>query len=501
MPYFGHNLSSASCCALVTRPLRLTKLRMRRYAGLCALCMDCVILFKLISTVRLLSLICVLKWRLLLIEIRKIKMFNQREVFIIDGARTPFLKAEGGPGPFAASDLAVAAGRPLLMRQPFEPEAFDEVVVGCVAPSEDEANIGRVIALRLGCGTQTPAWTVQRNCASGMQAVDTAATNIAIGRSDLVLAGGCEAMSRSPVLLNKKMVGLLADWDRAKTFSQKLSAASKIRPDYLKPVIGLVRGLRDPVVGLSMGQTAEVVADRFNINREDMDAFAVQSHIRLADAQDNGRMSEIETIVDPAGKAYDFDNGIRRDSSMEKLAKLKPVFDREFGNVTAGNSAQITDGAAWLILASKKAVQDHQLNAIGRIVDSEWSGLDPRLMGLGPVHATTPMLLRQNLLLDDIDFWEINEAFAAQVLGCVEAWKDTDYCKHELGLDNAFGELDMSRLNMDGGSVAIGHPVGASGTRIILHLLNVLAQHNKQVGVATICIGGGQGGSVLLERV
>ena len=428
-------------------------------------------------------------------------MFNQREVFIIDGARTPFLKAQGRPGPYSASDLAVAAGRPLLMRQPFEPEAFDEIVVGCVAPSEDEANIGRVISLRLGCGKQTPAWTVQRNCASGMQAVDTAATNIAIGRSDLVLAGGCEAMSRSPVMLNKKMVGLLADWAKAKTFTQKLSAASKLRPDYLKPIIGLLRGLRDPVVGLTMGQTAEIVANRFEISREQMDAFAVQSHLRLADAQDNGRMGEIETIVDPAGKAYDFDNGLRRDSSIEKLAKLKPVFDREFGNVTAGNSAQITDGAAWLILASEKAVNDHGLNVIGRLVDSQWAGLDPRQMGLGPVHATTPMLLRQKLTLNDIDFWEINEAFAAQVLGCIEAWKDADYCKHELELDDVFGELDSSKLNVDGGSVAIGHPVGASGARIILHLLNVLDQHNKQKGVATICIGGGQGGSVLLERV
>lgn len=427
-------------------------------------------------------------------------MFNQREVFIIDGARTPFLKAEGKPGPFAASDLAVAAGRPLLMRQPFEPGAFDEIIVGCVAPSEDEANIGRVISLRLGCGDKTPAWTVQRNCASGMQAVDTAATNIAIGRSDLVLAGGCEAMSRSPVLLNKKMVGLMADWAKAKTFTQKMSVAASIRPDHFTPIIGLLRGLRDPVVGLSMGQTAEIIANRFGITRERMDAFAVQSHSRLADAQDNGRMGEIETIVDPSGKAYDFDNGIRRDSSIEKLAKLKPVFDREFGNVTAGNSAQITDGAAWLILASEKAVKDHDLKVIARIVDIEWSGLDPRQMGLGPVHASTPLLLRQNLSLHDIEFWEINEAFAAQVLGCIEAWKDADYCQNELGLDHTFGELDQSRLNVDGGSVAIGHPVGASGARIVLHLVNVLQQHNKHKGVATICIGGGQGGSILLER-
>ncbi len=428
-------------------------------------------------------------------------MFNQREVFVVDGARTPFLKADGKPGPFLASDLAVAAGRPLLMRQPYEADVFDEVIVGCVAPSEDEANIGRVVSLRLGCGKQTPAWTVQRNCASGMQAVDTAATNIAIGRSDLVLAGGCEAMSRSPVLLNKKMVTWLGDWARAKSFGQKLSTLAKLRPDYLKPIIGLLRGLRDPVVGLSMGQTAEIVADRFNISRTAMDEFAMRSHFRLADAQDNGRMDEIETIIDAAGNAYDHDNGIRRDSSMEKLAKLKPVFDREVGKVTAGNSAQITDGAAWLILASEKAIKEHKLEAIGRLVDSEWAGLDPRQMGLGPVHATTPMLKRHRLSLGRIDFWEINEAFAAQVIGCIEAWKDADYCKAELGLRKAYGELNQEKLNIDGGSVAIGHPVGASGARIILHLLHVLEQNNSKKGVATICIGGGQGGSFLVERV
>ncbi len=428
-------------------------------------------------------------------------MFKQRDVFVVDGARSPFLKADGKPGPFSASDLAVAAGRPLLMRQPFEPDAFDEVVVGCVAPSEDEANIGRVISLRLGCGKQTPAWTVQRNCASGMQAVDTAATNIAIGRSDLVLAGGCEAMSRSPVLLNKKMVTWLGDWAKAKTFRQKMSTLAKLRPDYLKPIIGLLRGLRDPVVGLSMGQTAEVVADRFNISRAQMDAFGMRSHLRLAEAQDNGRMGEIETIVDPGGNAFDYDNGIRRDSSMEKLAKLKPVFDREVGKVTAGNSAQITDGAAWLILASEQAVKNHKLEVMGKLLDSEWAGLDPRQMGLGPVHATTPILKRNKMSLKDVEYWEINEAFAAQVLGCIEAWKDKDYCKSELGLARAFGELDQEKLNVDGGSVAIGHPVGASGARIILHLLHVLEQRDAKKGVATICIGGGQGGSVLVERV
>jgi acetyl-CoA C-acetyltransferase len=197
---------------------------------------------------------------------------------------------------------------------------------------------------------------------------------------------------------------------------------------------------------------------------------------------------------------YAEDNGLRRDSSMAKLGKLRPVFDRSVGNVTAGNSAQVTDGAAWLILASEDAVTTHDLPVMGQIVEINWAGLDPTEMGLGPVHASTPVLNRHRLALNDIDYWEINEAFAAQVLGCVEAWKDDDYCKNALNLDAPMGELDQSRLNVDGGSVAIGHPVGASGARIVLHLLHVLARNDARRGVATICIGGGQGGAALLER-
>jgi len=355
--------------------------------------------------------------------------------------------------------------------------------------------------LRLGCGEGTPAWTVQRNCASGMQAVDTAATNIAFGRSDLVLAGGTEAMSHAPLFYSDEMVNWLADFNRAKTAGARMKAMTRLRPGHLKPVISLLKGLKDPIVGLSMGQTAEKVAHRFNINREQMDTFALESHRRLAEAIDEGRLSdEIDPIFDTKGNAYENDNGLRRDSDMKKLAKLRPIFDRTVGNVTAGNSSQITDGAAMLILASEDAVKQHGLDVLGRIVDTEWAGLDPAQMGLGPVHASTPVLQRQGLGLSDVDYWEINEAFAAQVLGCLEAWKSDAYCRDELGLDGALGDLDQGRLNVDGGAVAIGHPVGASGARIILHMLHVLKRTNSNRGIATICIGGGQGGTVLLER-
>jgi acetyl-CoA C-acetyltransferase len=422
-----------------------------------------------------------------------------KPIYIIDGSRTPFLKARGKPGPFTASDLAVACGRALLARQPFEPGEFDEVILGCAMPSPDEANIGRVSSLRLGCGKKVPAWTVMRNCASGMQALDSAFVNIISGRSSLVLAGGVDAMSRAPVLFNDQMVSWLGDWYAAKTLPQRLKLIAQFRLRFLVPVIGLLRGLTDPVVGLSMGQTAENLAYRFGISRKEMDAYATESHRRLAQAQDNGYLKEIEPLYTGDGKILANDDGIRRDSSVENLAKLKPFFDKKFGAVTAGNSSQVTDGAAWLILADEETVNKYNLKPLGRIIDSQWAGVDPAQMGLGPIHAMTPIMQRHGLKLSDLDAIEINEAFAAQVLGCIAAWQDADYCRKELGLEQPMGKIDLNKLNIDGGAISIGHPVGASGARLTLHLLHVLRRTGGKRGIASLCIGGGQGGAMLVE--
>ncbi len=428
-------------------------------------------------------------------------MHNGRNVYVIDGCRTPFLKASGAPGAFAAVDLAVAAGRPLLARQPFAPGDFDEVILGCVGPGVEEANIGRVASLRLGCGESTPAWTVARNCASGMQALDCAAVNIASGRSDLVLTGGTESMSHAPVLFSRQFVTWLAGWARASGLPGKVKSLAQLKASSLKPVIGLLKGLTDPVAGVSMGQTAEEVAWHFGISREAMDAFAVRSHERLAAAADGGIFDhEIVPIFDTNGNSYSEDSGLRRESSVEKLSGLKPVFDRPAGRVTAGNSAQISDGCAWLVLASEAAVKQYGLTVRGQLLDCHWAGLDPAQMGLGPVHAATPLLQRHGLGLEQIDYWEINEAFAGQVLGCLAAWQSDDYCRERLGLPGALGELNQERLNLDGGGISLGHPVGASGARIVLHALNVLAREQWQRAIATLCIGGGQGGAMLIER-
>jgi acetyl-CoA C-acetyltransferase len=423
-----------------------------------------------------------------------------RPVFVIDGSRTPFIKARGRTGPFTASDLAVATASPLLMRQPFSPTELDEVILGCVMPGPNEANIGRVAALRLGCGDRVTAWTVQRNCASGLQSIDTAAQNIASGRSGLVLAGGVESMSHAPVMLGTAMVNWLAGLNRARSLGARLKALASLKPAYLRPVIALLRGLTDPVVGLSMGQTAEILAHRFHISREQMDAFALRSHQRQANAMEEGHFDEIEAIYDSRGNFYTRDDGVRADSTMEQLAKLKPVFDRPDGKVSAGNSAQITDGAAWVILASEEMVARYDLPVLGQLTDSQWAGLDPAQMGLGPVYAMAPIMQRQGFDSPDIDYWEINEAFAAQVLSCLAAWEDEGFCRDELGLDSPFCAIDQERLNIDGGAIGIGHPVGASGARIVLHLLKTLERNNARRGMASLCIGGGQGGALLIER-
>ncbi|KTD60256.1 beta-ketoacyl-CoA thiolase [Legionella sainthelensi] len=425
---------------------------------------------------------------------------NGRDVYVVDGSRTPFLKAKG-IGPFSGSDLAVAAGTTLLNRQPFSPAELDEVIIGSAMPGPDEANIARVVALRLGCGDKVPAFTVMRNCASGMQALDNAAMQIASGRSNLVLAGGTDAMSHAPLLFNQKMASWLASWYSSKSIGQKLGLVTQFRPSFLAPVIALLRGLTDPIVGMNMGQTAEKVAYRFNINREQMDEFACQSHIRLAQAYNENKMTEVSPIIDYKGRVYVQDDGLRADSTVEKLAKLKPFFDKKYGMVTAGNSSQITDGACLLLLASAEAVKKYGLPVMGRIVDSQWSALDPSQMGLGPVHAATPILQRQKLKPNDMDCWEINEAFAAQVLGCIAAWNNDDYCRTQLGLDKAWGGPTLDKLNREGGAIAAGHPIGASGARIVLHVLKSLEQRNESRGMASICIGGGQGGAMYLERV
>ncbi|ANK81689.1 MAG: acetyl-CoA acetyltransferase [Rhizobiales bacterium NRL2] len=423
-----------------------------------------------------------------------------RPVYIADGARTPFLKARGGPGPFSPVDLAVQCGRPLLLRQPFAPESFDQVILGCVNVVPDEMNPARVAALRLGMGEAMTAFTVQINCGSGMQSIDTGFRYIREGKADLILAGGAESLSHAPLVFRDEAVEWFSELNRARGLSDTAEALADFRPGHFKPLIGLEKGLTDPIVELNMGQTAEVLAHLFDISREAADSYAVRSHLRLARAQSEGWLDgEVTPAFSADGEVFESDDGVRPESSEDKLAGLKPVFEPPWGKVTAGNSSQITDGASWVVLASEEAVKAHGLEPIAEIADSEWAALDPSIMGLGPVMSATPLLNRNDRDLDDIELWEINEAFAAQVLACVAAWEDETFCRDALGLDEPMGSLDAARLNIDGGAISLGHPVGTSGNRIVLHLANAMRREGKSLGVATECIGGGQGGAMLIR--
>jgi acetyl-CoA C-acetyltransferase len=396
----------------------------------------------------------------------------------------------------------VQCGRPLLLRQPFPPDAFDQVILGCVNVLADEMNPARVAALRLGMGEAMVAFTMQINCGSGMQSIDTAYRYIQDGTSDLILAGGAESLSHAPLVFSRGAVNWYARLFAAHDIGARLSALLGFRPSFFKPIIGLEEGLTDPITDLNMGQTAELVGHLFHITRRQADQYAAESQQRLAAAQKNNYFAgEIEPAFARDGTVFDHDDGVRPDTSIDTLAKLKPAFERPWGKVTAGNSSQITDGASWVILASEEAVKTYKLAPKAVIVDSEWSALDPSVMGLGPVYCSTALLKRHRLTLSDIELWELNEAFAAQVLGCLAAWEDAEFCRDALGLDAPAGRIPRDVFNVDGGAIGVGHPVGASGNRIVLHLVNAMKRLGKKRGIATECIGGGQGGAMLIEAI
>lgn len=321
-----------------------------------------------------------------------------------------------------------------------------------------------------------------------------------MGEADLVLAGGTEALSHTPLVLPDDMAAWLGRFQAAGAV-ERAKLLAELRPSHFAPIVSLLRGLTDPNCGLNMGQTAEILAHRFGIAREDADAYALESHRRLARAQEEGRLKEIEPMFDTKGELFELDTGVRPDSTLADLRALPPAFEKPYGDITAGNSSQVTDGASWILLASGTACERHGLDPIAEVIDSEWTALDPQVMGLGPVFCATPLMERHDLALDDIDLWEINEAFAAQVLACLSAWESERFCREQLGHDSAVGAIDRQRLNVDGGAIAVGHPVGTSGNRILLHLALSLRQRQVRRGIATECVGGGQGGAMLLEAV
>jgi acetyl-CoA acetyltransferase family protein len=412
------------------------------------------------------------------------------DLFIIAGIRTPFCRAGTEFDALAADDLGRHACTALLLRTGIDPGLIDEVIMGCVAQPPEAANLARVIALRSGIPEKTPAVTVHRNCASGMEAITTAHQRMVAGQGELFLVGGAESMSRIPFYYPHPTVAKFTALAKAKEIGEKITAIADFRPRDFKPRIGLQLGLTDPVCGQIMGDTAETLAREFQLSRELQDSFAAASHRKALAAAD--RLLEEIAPVHLPGKAVVRDNGIREDSTPERLAKLRPIFDRQSGSVTAGNSSQVTDGAVALLVGSEQAARKLGLEPLGRLTGYAYAGCDPKRMGLGPVHA----IARLGRSPADADLVEINEAFAAQVLAVLAALKDPDKC----GLGMSPVEIPHEKLNRRGGSIALGHPVGASGARLVLTALHQLHETGGHRALATLCVGGGQGAALWLER-
>lgn len=420
---------------------------------------------------------------------------------IVDGVRTPMAKAFTKLKNVNAAQLGRIVVEEVVRRTDLVPEEIDEVIFGNVAGPADSANIARVIALQSGIPYERIAHTVNRNCASGMEAVLAAWQAIASGRSRTVVAGGTESMSNIPMLFHPAAVRQWMRLARAKSFPEKLRALTDFRPRHFKPVVGIELGLTDPVSGLTMGQTAEVLAKEFGITRVQQDEFAMQSHQRAEETQKACFLSgEITPVRLPEVLDTDFkkDSAIRNGQSMEQLAKLQPIFDRK-GTVTAGNSCPLTDGAACVLLASCESKDRFSGLPLGYLTDYEIAGCDPKRMGLGPVYAISKLLARTGQSINDFDLVEINEAFAAQVLACQAALGSKSFAQNELDRSEAIGQIDPSRLNVHGGAIALGHPVGTTGTRLILTLLRSLKKEGYRRGLATLCVGGGQGVAMILE--
>src|SRR6202030_4248698 len=333
------------------------------------------------------------------------------------------------------------------------------------------------------------AITVHRNCASGFEAVTQAAEKMLAGRGDIFVVGGVESMSQIPLLYSHEATKKFGAFARAKNLSQKLGALSSFRPTDFQPQIGLQLGLTDPVCGCIM--------------REEQDAFAMRSHHKAIAAREKLKQ-EITPFYLPKAKNdqtfMDQDNGPRENQSMEALSKLKPVFEPETGTVTAGNSSQITDGAAALLLMTERALKESGLTPLGRLEGYAYAGLDPARMGLGPVYAIHRAEQRTGLGLKDAEIIEINEAFAAQVIACQKAAKSEDYCWEHLRRETPLGEIPDQILNVNGGGIALGHPVGVTGSRLVLTALKELHRRNANRALVSLCVGGGQGGALWLNR-
>lgn len=444
-------------------------------------------------------------------------MSNARDVVIVEGVRTPFAKSGTKLAKVHPAELGKVAMKELIARANLDVQLVDEVIVGNTGNPVDSVNISRVVALNAGIPQKTSAYTVHRNCASALESISNGYEKIRSGTMDVVIAGGTENMSQMPILLPQKYQDLFGKLFAAKGPSQALPLLYKLfkydlstikalltsnMKDPFFPVIAVMKGLTDPFVGINMGMTAEILAKEFHLSREEQDKFALRSHINAARAMKDGTLAQ-EIVPMPLPPDYketlSQDIGPRDGQTLEALAKMKPFFDKKTGTITVANACPITDGAAMLLLMSREKAQSLGYKPIAKIRGYGFAGLEPERMGLGPAYATPLALKRAGLTMKDIGRVELNEAFAAQVLACQRAMDSDKFAQEKLGLSHKVGEVRDEILNVNGGAIALGHPVGATGTRLVVTLAKEMKRKNIQFGLATLCIGGGQGGAMVIE--
>ncbi|HET7436588.1 MAG TPA: acetyl-CoA C-acyltransferase FadI [Thermoanaerobaculia bacterium] len=422
-------------------------------------------------------------------------------VAVIRGVRTPFAKSGTAYAHLSALDLGKLAVAELVQRSGIDANEVQELVFGNVIPSVKAPNIAREIILGTGLPRKIPAYTVGKACASSNQAITSAADMIARGYADTVIAGGAESLSDIPILFSKKFADALVSASKQKSLGGKLGAFSKIRPKDLAPD---APAIAESTTGLTMGQSAEKMAKENGITREAQDKFALQSHTRAAAAIESGRFKdEVMTVVVPPSydNVFETDNLVRGDSTLEAMAKLRPVFDRKYGTITAANSSPLTDGAAAVLLMSEDKAKALGIKPIGFIRSYAYAATDPFDQLLqGPVFALPTALERAKVKLEEIGVIEMHEAFAAQVLSNIQWIGSSKIAKEKLGRNEPVGQIDPEKINRTGGSIALGHPFGATGARIVTTVCNELQRTGEQYGLVTVCAAGGIGVAMVLER-
>ncbi len=426
---------------------------------------------------------------------------NGRRVAIVYGIRTPFIRSGTFFKNLSPLELGRMATVELINRMELDPNEIDEVIFGTVIPSPKAPNLAREISLSAGIPSSVPSYTVTRACASSNQAITNAAESIMSGSAEVVVAGGAESLSDTPVLYSKRFRDILYESSKGENFLQKIKPFLNLRIGDLAPDLP---GLTEPSTGLTMGESAEKMARENHISREDQDAFALRSHALAHKATEEGvfKREIIKTLMPPDfSKIADSDNGIRGNTSIEALSKLLPAFDRKYGTVTAGNSSPLTDGASSLLLMAEEKAKSLGYEPLGYIRSYAYAALSPddQLL-MGPAYATPIALERAGLTLKDIDLIEMHEAFSSQVLSNIRAFSSKRFSEEKLGRSQPVGEIDMDRFNVFGGSIAIGHPFGATGGRLTITMINELRRRGGNFGLITVCAAGALGMSMIVER-